>query len=225
MRTHGLQLNPALPALRGIIRGASRQWAVLPAMDSPWRIESLPDLETEIWETLHTATLEGGMPWRTPIFATTGADGTGVDARVMVLRKADRARRELMCHTDSRSAKVAELRKSPGVIWVFQDPVQRVQLRARARAQVHVDDAVADAAWEEVPEFNRRNYCGPLAPGTPMAAPSVAQGIANMDTPHFAVILTTVAVFDWLWLAVDGHRRAQFRYHAEGVVTAEWLAP
>ncbi len=194
-------------------------------MESPWRTEALPELESRIWEALADAARRPGAAWRTPVFATAGPDGTGVTARVVVLRTLDRVRRELVLYTDSRSPKVEALGRLPDVAWTFYDPVVQVQLRATGTARVHRDDAVTEAAWAGVPGSGRRDYACRSAPGTPVAAPIETHDFTGAMGDHFAVVVTRVGVLDWLWLAPDGHRRAAILYNVSGESEAHWLVP
>lgn len=55
---------------------------------------------------------------------------------------------------------------------------------------------------------------------TPPAPRDAAAGRAN-----FAVVLMAMDSLDWLLLAHEGHRRARFRWEADGTLSAGWVAP
>jgi pyridoxamine 5'-phosphate oxidase len=42
---------------------------------------------------------------------------------------------------------------------------------------------------------------------------------------YFAAVIIKVEQLDWLYLAAQGHRQAQFDWAANGVVTSCWLVP
>ena len=194
-------------------------------MESLWRLDSLAELETRLWLALDEATRWPDAPWRTPVIATVGPDGTGVTARVVVLRTVDRGRRELAFHTDSRAPKVEALRRVPDVAWTFFDPVGQVQLRVTGRAHLHLGDALAQEAWAGVPDPKRKTYQTRLAPGTPVPASPVHHDFTGAIAAHFALVITEVTALDWLWLGQDGHRRAEFLYNVLGRDRAQWLVP
>ncbi|HJV95000.1 MAG TPA: pyridoxamine 5'-phosphate oxidase, partial [Albitalea sp.] len=69
------------------------------------RLDSLEAIEAAIWRELESAVGKTDHAWRTGTLATVG-EGYA-DARTVVLRELDVARRELLIYTDARSAKVA----------------------------------------------------------------------------------------------------------------------
>jgi len=42
---------------------------------------------------------------------------------------------------------------------------------------------------------------------------------------NFAIISAQIQWMEWLWLSSSGHRRASFRYTADGKFSANWLLP
>lgn len=163
-------------------------------------------------------------PFHTPTLATRGADGAP-NLRTVVLRAFDPARRRLRIHTDRRSAKAAELAAEPRAMLHGYDPGAQVQLRLAGRARLHLDDAVADAAWAASREMSRMCYAAEHAPGAILAAPAAAPRDAAAGRANFAAVLMEVDSLDWLLLAHEGHRRARFSWDAAGALTAAWIAP
>jgi hypothetical protein len=170
----------------------------------------------------------------TPVLSSLDAAGFP-DARMVVLRGFDPSARLFSVHTDRRSAKFAALGASPRVALLFYEPRARIQLRVQALATRHVDDAVAQAAWDRATPGSRRCYLG-QAPGSPLAAPG--SGLpAELETraptldetapgaARFAVIRARMLRLDWLHLAAGGHRRACFDWPDNAPPRATWRAP
>ena len=176
-------------------------------------------LETA-WARLAKAVDDPADPWRLPAFGTQGLSGPSV--RTMVLRTADFPIRTLTAQTDFRSTKVPGFRKDPRVAWSFFDPQTKEQLRATGRAVIHHNDETTERAWPSVPETNQQNYATTHAPGAAIDHPALGQA---QDTDfakayeNFAVIRCEITEIDWLQLAPDFHRRAQFKWNG-----SQWLA-
>lgn len=185
----------------------------------PKRVESVL---REIWATLESCTGSPGHAWRTPVLAT--QDPEGAAARIVVLRSASRRYRTLEFHTDSRSPKIAQLKKKPIVEWVFYDPTLQMQLRVRARAKIHSGDRIAADAWKRVPPSSYLNYLSSTPPGGDLSVKDPPPSKTEPSHPAFAVVLTTADHVDWLWLHPQGHRRARFKWHLNRWVGA-WVQP
>jgi len=190
-------------------------------MNTDWGALDLPGLPSEIWRLLEQGVRTVGHPWRTPVLAT---DGDAGGARVVVLRRVDAEAGVLEFHTDARSPKVEALRRSPRVTCVFYSAETQVQVRIRALAAVHINDAVAASAWERVPKGSRGNYTTDLPPGTVLDRPGFEHDFRDAMTHHFALIRCRVESLDWLWLAGPGHRRAQWTRDGEGW-RGHWVMP
>ncbi|OYY62420.1 MAG: hypothetical protein B7Y51_08630 [Burkholderiales bacterium 28-67-8] len=170
-----------------------------------------------VWEELQCATQDREHEWRTPVLATTGADGS-VQARTVVLRRADGEAQALTFYTDSRSPKVAQLRAAPSASLVFWSRRLNWQLRVQAAFSVQVSGPQVDAAWLAVSTSATAaaDYLGAGAPGARLSDGCVAAG----DRHHLAILTARVQSMDWLELSADGHRRG--RLSASGV---DWLVP
>ena len=193
-------------------------------MDPGWRTPSLPKLRELIAAALAGAVRDVRDSWRTPVLATFSA-AAGPRARTVVLREADLARRRLTAWTDPRAPKTGELGADPRAEWCFHDGVRRMQLRVSTEVRVHQGDAVAEAAWAQVPAGNLMNYRSAKPPGTVIGPESPDATAADARGPtHFAVLSATVTEFDWLWLGDAVHRRARFRWDGIGWDEA-WLVP
>lgn len=177
-------------------------------MNVSWDIPSLPDLANHIWSVLTEASGSGPHPWRTPVLATVGA--WGPSARTVVLRGFTRPGFELIAFSDARSAKISELLGRSEAAWLFYDPTERVQLRARTEIRIHRRDPVAQTYWHRLPPEQRGLYLSRRSPGEVIERPDGANSLIEGDEQQFAVLIGTVQELDWLWLGPAGHRRAVF---------------
>ncbi len=184
----------------------------------------LETLSTKIWEWLGVAAEDRDDPFRTPVVATVGLDGSP-QARTVVLREVDPAAWTLDFYTDVRSPKHAELARSHAVMWLFYDVGRRIQLRVLTTASVHERDDVADRAWAWSGLASRAAYVSMDAPGSVIEAPTPSQFLHDeaesvRGRANFCVVRCRVREFDVLQLHPGRHRRASVR-----VDGAEWRAP
>ncbi len=172
--------------------------------------------------------------FHTPVVATITPDGAP-QARVMVLRQADMARRSLRFHTDTRSTKVAELGRNPAITVLGYDPGHKIQLRVRGRGIVDAASPEAEAAWDRTSLPSRKCYLADPAPGTPSPEPTsgLAPDWATRDPleaeslagrAQFAILLVEVVELEWVYLAASGHRRARFTWQDDSWEKT-WLVP
>ena len=185
-------------------------------MAPPPERPALRDLLGDIWRRLAQSVAEPGNPLRIPALGTSDEDGS--HTRTVVLRAAKASGRTVTAYTDSRSQKVKQIDCSPAVSWLFYDPESRTQTRLEGAASVHRDGALADEAWEQTSDANRRLYAV-ASPGTVEVGPVGELGRAN-----FAAIRCVVDHIDWLDLSVRGHLRAQFEWR-DGAWAGSWVAP
>ena len=141
----------------------------------------------------------------------------------------------IICHTDTRSPKVSQIRAHADVAWLFYDPADKVQLRLEGRATIHTDDALKEEQWAASNLSSRRCYLAPSAPSTVTEGPSPNLPEAFLDRvpdepeseagrDHFAVVRTRIRRMEVLHLAASGHRRAEFLWTDDGQ-SARWLEP
>lgn len=196
-------------------------------------MHDLASIHASIWPRLARAADEPRDPFHTPVVATRSGDD--VEARTIILRRVLADGRRLIFHTDARSPKVAEIVRHPRIVWVFYDPAEKVQLRVRSRAQVHVGDELARAQWSGATRWSRRAYLAPRPPSA--AADELTHNLPGdllrreptedelaEASANFAVVDCRVVTIDWLWLAREGHQRARFTCAADGVEST-WLEP
>ena len=190
----------------------------------------LTDVQTDIAARLADAASNRRSAMHMPMVGTADAD-----VRMMVLRAFDAQLWECRLNTDARSSKVAAIGSGAPVGLAFYDPAAKVQIRARGVGRVETSGAQVDAAWAKADNFARRCYLAQSAPGGAMAAPGSGlppevEGIKPSDEQllparaNFAILLVALHHVDWLYLAHDGHRRAQFDLRG-GAVEGRWVVP
>jgi len=179
------------------------------------RLATLPLIEAALWQELGRATHDSQHEWHTPVLATT--DGTAGDARTVVLREVDLEARQLVCYSDSRAPKLAQLRSHAQGTLVMWSRQLSWQLRAHVRLEVATDGLAASSRWARLKlSPAAQDYLATVPPGAPLGAAVAARG----ERAHFAVITASVVMIDWLELHPEGHRRAVFQDGA-----ARWIQP
>lgn len=195
--------------------------------------DSLHEVLEHCWRLLAKAAASASSPMHTPVLATV-EDGAPTQ-RTVVLRRFDPGERLLICHTDRRSPKVAQIAGNPGVGWLFYDPALKQQIRVRGQANARSDGPLAEAQWSASQLGSRRCYLADPGPGARLPVPVSTLPEALRDRrpteseslpgrKNFVVISTTVERLDWLWLGARGHRRASFSWSG-GAMEAHWTAP
>lgn len=182
----------------------------------------------EAWAMLVRGAKDRRSAFHTPVLATLRTDGRPA-ARTVVLRSADPEGRTLRFHTDRRSSKFVEIAADPRVSMHFYDPAAKVQLCIDGRATGHAEDELADMAWRGTRPMSR--VCYRVEPGsgseieTPHAARVASPGVdGEAGRANFSAVTIAVDSIEWLYLAAQGHRRAQFRWRGQGL-GATWLVP
>ena len=181
----------------------------------------LEGLPAQIWRDLERAVTDEANPFRTPVLGTTNLFECAM--RVVVLRHADGAKRELMCYSDARAQKVHQLKLCEQGHWLFHDPARRLQLRISAHTMVHHKDPIARDHWLRAPLAHRRNYSANQPPGSDIHAPgdAIAPALKSPKVTakelepgyeNFAVLVSSVDQIEWLQLADTGHVRAVFNW-------------
>ncbi|MEM1059196.1 MAG: pyridoxamine 5'-phosphate oxidase [Verrucomicrobiota bacterium] len=204
-----------------------------------WASTDLEELRTALWRRLETGAHEAGDAWHTPVFTTAGEPGP--EARTVVLRGVETARRYLVLHTHLASEKVAEIGRQPLCQWLFYSAEEKLQLRLLTRATIHHGDEVAAADWERTSLSSRRIYCTVQPPGAeipPVEGPvsglppelearqPTEEESRRLGWPNFVVIRTEVRRMEFLYLRAAGHRRAAWEWPEHGDrPRACWLVP
>lgn len=187
-------------------------------MDDLFLQHDLTAIEKKIWELLQESVSSFKSPFHTGVVATMNEKQPEV--RTVVLRHTDTQQKKLFFHTDIRSPKVHQLQTNPQMSWLFYDKDIRIQLRLKATAAVHLDDEVANNAWEESRLSSRLTYTTSSASGTILSTPElidlnqkeVEPELIDIAWKNFCVVETTIQQMDWAFLHHSGNRRASFHY-------------
>ena len=178
----------------------------------------------EAFRLLTNAVPERRSAFHTPTLASLD-DAGAPSLRTIVLRGFDAETRTLRFHTDRRSDKARGIARDPRVMMHFYDAAPHVQMRVAGKAVLHLDNAVADAAWEGSQRSSRMCYAALEASGAVVPAPPAAPQDTEIGRPHFAAVVIGFDRLEWLWLAAAGHQRARFIWDETGKLTADWIAP
>jgi hypothetical protein len=192
-------------------------------------LQTPQEIRPQIWKELGRASLDRHHEWRTPVLASTDADGLP-DARTVVLRQVDAGAGLLTFYTDNRSPKVAQLQGQALAMLVFWSARLSWQLRVRVTFSVITSGPEVEALWQGVSQSAAAgDYLSPLPPGAVLPqgsgtvnveTTSIETAKAPAPTHSFALLRAQVLQMDWLELSRDGHRRAQL-----SAKTWDWLTP
>ena len=198
------------------------------------RPNNLDDVLETLWTELEIGAAKAKLGFHQPVIATASSKGLP-NARTVVLRKVDRQAGVVVCHTDARAPKLADLRSHPTAAWCFYDKGRRIQVRATGEATVHTQDEIADDHWSRSPTRSRRCYLAPAIPGSATDHPSPnlpdalidrepTQDESEAGRPNFAVLRCTLRELDFLNLHHEGHVRARFARDGDDWV-GTWIEP
>ncbi len=190
-------------------------------------MDNVTEVELAAWAELEAAASSPESGFRYVNLCSVDADNTP-QARMVVLRRTDVAKRVLEFHTDTRSAKWREFGAHPYATVLGYCS----QTRLQGTVELHAPgSAVAETAWDVLPARTRGTYTGG-PPGDERAfvtneKPSVSKPVNDTDGKlHFGALAFRVDTLDWFQLRREGNRRARFSYDAAGVVMAsEWINP
>ncbi|MFY0691034.1 MAG: pyridoxamine 5'-phosphate oxidase family protein [Paracoccaceae bacterium] len=171
----------------------------------------------QVWQSLEAGLRDRSAPARHPALASVGLAGGG-EARIVVLRGVDRGAGALEVHTDSASAKVAELSRAPRATLLIWDPDLSFQIRLRVTVEIETGNA---EAWARIPESARKVYGGAPHPGGAIATP---REFTPAPSPaRFAVLKCLIDEIETLHLGAVCHTRARFS-RRDGFA-GRWVAP
>lgn len=204
-------------------------------MDSIWdKPVSHGDILKKIWKHLDLGTLDRKHPFHTPVFGTV-AKGCAPNLRVVVLRRFWRKPPQLAFHTHIGSPKINEIKANPNVFWLFYHVEEKLQLRIKGTAEVHVEDDLKEEQWLASSFFSRRCYTGE-APTQISKKPTsgLPEDLTDREPTkeeseagrgNFAVITSTIDSIDCFELDFQGNRRSLFRWNSKGEIERKWLTP
>lgn len=165
-----------------------------------------------VWTRLEAGVSDKSAPARHIVLSTIGA--RGAEARIVVLRGADRAANTVTLFTDKASSKCAELDANPNASLLVWDAEAQFQIRLRVAITTAPG---AQAIWARLPEAARATYGGAPRPGQPIPDPAAYQPAP--DQARFWTLTCHITEIETLHLG-QPHKRANF---CEGAQS--WLAP
>lgn len=198
------------------------------------KYNTLESIEHESWQDMQRGAVNSKDDYHQPVIATLHNGLPSV--RTVVLRKALPNFKQLIFHTDVRSAKIKDLEANPNISWLFYSQRHRVQLRLGGVATIlHSGTLVNEAKANIVAQLNTCYMVHP-APGISseqattglpteltLRKPTTAEITLSMH--NFVMVHTQVQYMEWLWLHHKGHRRAAFYYNDDSLYKATWLVP
>ncbi|TNE42572.1 MAG: hypothetical protein EP347_00755 [Alphaproteobacteria bacterium] len=199
-------------------------------------IDDLPDHYTDLTRALEVATDNlaeatsiAGHPMKFMSAATHNSGGFP-QTRLLTIRAFDPEQRCLSFFSDLRTPKIAQLAAQPQMQLLAYDPDVRIQLRLDGLVTVIDHPEPLRAAWERVPLASRRNYISDPAPGFRISDPTSPHPESDEGAfDNFTILEVTLVRLDWLYLHIQGNRRAEFiwRSHAPFDKPDEqhWLVP
>lgn len=179
------------------------------------------------WQLLEAGARRAADPLHTACIATVAKGRPKV--RTVVLRHVEPEQRCLGCHTNTRAAKVAELRATPQMSWHFYDRARKLQLVLSGSAVIHTDDGFADTCWTNSTDSAQACYNRTDLPGDAVSEPPPAPVRVDATTEaaarsQFAVVRCHIDSLEWLYLTNEGHRRARFSWDG-GECSGTWITP
>lgn len=186
-----------------------------------------------IWKHLDLGTIQRRHPFHQPIFGTVADNAPSL--RMVVLRRFWRKPPALAFHSHIGSPKTAQIEANPNVCWLFYHPEEKLQIRIKGTATLHLNDGLQQEQWMATELFSRRCYMGE-APSQISKTPTSGlpehlieqeptQPESEQGQKNFVVISSTIDEIDCLELAVKGHRRSLFVWNEKGELETKWLTP
>jgi pyridoxamine 5'-phosphate oxidase len=121
---------------------------------------NLAEVDASAWAELEGAAADPQSVFRYLNLCSVDAGGRP-QARMVVLRRVDVARRVLEIHTDVRSPKWQEISANPLVTFLGYGPQPKVQLRLQGSAELNGPASeCATEAWSLLPRSTRSTYIG-----------------------------------------------------------------
>jgi pyridoxamine 5'-phosphate oxidase len=188
-------------------------------MTEEWCFDSdLSTINRNCWQLLRDGVSSYKKPFHFAVL--TSIEKNFPSARTVIIRGVDLENKLIRFNTDIRSPKFAQFQYNPNVSWLFYDESLRIQMRCRAVASLHINDAIAEQGWNEAKLNCKITYMSPHPPGTYLNEPylldlnqtDVPQEDLRLAKSNFAIVQTKVVSLDWAFLHYKGNRRAFFDY-------------
>ncbi|MEO1544064.1 MAG: pyridoxamine 5'-phosphate oxidase family protein [Pseudomonadota bacterium] len=207
------------------------------SVQTPSFYNDLESTRQQIWRLLERGVGDRKSSFHTPAIGTISIPDGTPSIRTVILRAAEPGRNTLSFHTDSRSAKYAELSANPAITVHVYDAKNKIQVRMTATACLHHCDDHTHRVWNTTRPQSLVCYRQEIPPGTPISSPleqhqhdalheheRVRDEGNKLGLENFVILEVTIHTIEWLYLAATGHRRALFTQQS-GHWKATWLAP
>ena len=193
--------------------------------------EDFTEIKKKIWSMLDNAVKDRSSPFRIPVFIC--GDQSGLDGRIVVLRKTDQSNNIIQYHSDIRSDKIEKLKSNKNAALLFYDKDEKIQVRLKVECVINHNNDITKMSWEKTQHISRKCYLVDNGPGTESDIPTsgLKPELDNFDYTkeqseegykNFTVIQCKIKSIEWLYLAAKGHRRAIFDLQNN---RDSWLVP
>lgn len=183
--------------------------------------DSPAQIRQTLLHELHRGALDSKHPFRYLNLGTIGKNGPEV--RTVVCRYISQDL-EFCIYTDFRSEKVSELNLNPLASLHFYHPGKRVQIRIKAKTEIHHQDEVSSAFWSKVQGEAQKAYTSSSAPGTSVSDPNEAfDWLGNSDDRYFSVLKFVPLSIEALQL--NGLQHLRILFSEKDNWAGQWLVP
>ncbi|MBB4288227.1 hypothetical protein GGE16_000243 [Rhizobium leguminosarum] len=192
---------------------------------------NLAEIDASAWRELETAASNPQSGFRFLNLCSVDTEARP-QARMVVLRRADRSLLLLEFHTDARSPKWRELSANPHATVLGFCAQTQLQFRLQGTVERHTPGShQANAAWDKLSAWTRMTYAGG-PPGDELGFDAVDEAAlpkpvdAAEGKPHFGLLIFRARALDWFQLRRQGNRRALLTYDETGALAAsQWVNP
>jgi 3-hydroxyisobutyrate dehydrogenase len=119
----------------------------------------------DIYAGLKAAVVDAKHNWHDFCFANVNSQSSP-EARVVILRDFCENSRNIIFHTDVRSAKCSQIAQNPESVALFYDRASKIQLKFKGTSKLHYKDDIAYKRWEKTTLTGRRTYLKHHSPGS-----------------------------------------------------------
>lgn len=196
-------------------------------MDLPNQYLKLEDTLRSAITIMSNAAANRRSLFHTPTLST--IDDNRISTRTMVLREFDPEKRLIRFHTDYRSVKIQQIKKSSIASVHGYDPDLKIQMRFDGKINLHHNDEITRGSWELSKEMSKECYFVGGSPGSRIDDPTDYEpSTFNFETidgfENFCVVVFEFETMEFLYLKKSGHRRAIHNWK-DSKYQASWLIP
>jgi len=168
--------------------------------------ETTENIITALFKDIERATVDHKHPFRFCYLATTEVDN--VPAQRTIILRSILPSKEMLIFTDYRTPKVQEIKQQPQVSLLFYHPRRKLQIRFKAIATIHHQDALCLQEWSKLSDHGKKDYQTTLPPGSDLPQKRLEE-IHNTEigSNFFSIISLQPISIDALQLSRSGHQR------------------